>query len=270
MDVLGRLASLGMTVLAVIHQPRVEIYRKFDDLLMIAPGGKTAFMGKASAAKPYFENLGFEFASGSNEADVLMDILSGVGVNHKNDYKIPDLISLWSDVEDSNSSKDSAELQSSDIHSQNTSTIHSEIISAPSASTADDDEFHELCEGLASDRGANLFYQFYLTHNLSLLQQYRTLPGLILEVAVGTIAGALMGVAVNGVDEIYLGIMKEPYTLLSSAPIFWLIVQFIMLVGSAVALAAAPAGVKVFAEELPVYWRYTGSGHSTIAYYLVN
>ena len=41
-----------------------------------------------------------------------------------------------------------------------------------------------------------------------------------------------------------------------------------MLVGVAVSLAAAPAGTKVFSEELDVYWRYTASGHSTLAYYL--
>ncbi|KAJ1342996.1 hypothetical protein BSLG_002421 [Batrachochytrium salamandrivorans] len=36
----------------------------------------------------------------------------------------------------------------------------------------------------------------------------------------------------------------------------------------AVALAAAPAGVNVFGNEKPVYWRETSSGHSPLAYYI--
>jgi ABC-type multidrug transport system ATPase subunit len=59
-DVLSKITELGMTVIAVIHQPRVEIFRKFDDVLMIVPGGRTAFFGPTSEAKPYFESLGFE------------------------------------------------------------------------------------------------------------------------------------------------------------------------------------------------------------------
>lgn len=41
-DVLSKIAGLGMTIVAVVHQPRVEIFRKFDDVLMIVPGGRYA------------------------------------------------------------------------------------------------------------------------------------------------------------------------------------------------------------------------------------
>jgi hypothetical protein len=41
-----------------------------------------------------------------------------------------------------------------------------------------------------------------------------------------------------------------------------------MYVCMALGLAAAPSGVKIFAEERVVYWRETGAGHSRLAYFL--
>ena len=43
---LRAIADLGLTVVAVIHQPRLEIFDSFDDLLLLAPGGVTAFIGR--------------------------------------------------------------------------------------------------------------------------------------------------------------------------------------------------------------------------------
>jgi len=48
MEVVGALkevARLGVNVVAVLHQPRFELFALFDDLLLLAPGGKTAFLG---------------------------------------------------------------------------------------------------------------------------------------------------------------------------------------------------------------------------------
>ena len=72
-------SNIGITVVAVIHQPRFEIFEEFDDLLLIAPGGRTAYMGPRSEVIPYFESIGFYFDPKNNPADVLMDILSGKG-----------------------------------------------------------------------------------------------------------------------------------------------------------------------------------------------
>ncbi|KAJ3278138.1 hypothetical protein HDU79_001839, partial [Rhizoclosmatium sp. JEL0117] len=78
-NILHSISRLGLTIVAVVHQPRVEIFETFDDVLMIAPGGKTAYFGPVSGAKPYFESLGFYFRPTTNVADTLMDILAGRG-----------------------------------------------------------------------------------------------------------------------------------------------------------------------------------------------
>ena len=76
-NTLRDIADLGLTVVAVIHQPRLEIFKSFDDLLLLAPGGKTVFIGPQSAALPYFEDLGVAFPAGYNPADVLLDFIGG-------------------------------------------------------------------------------------------------------------------------------------------------------------------------------------------------
>lgn len=54
--ILKQVASLGLTIVAVIHQPRQEIFDSFDDLLLIAPGGLTAYLGPRDGAVDYFKN----------------------------------------------------------------------------------------------------------------------------------------------------------------------------------------------------------------------
>lgn len=76
---LRAVADLGLTVVAVIHQPRREIMESLDDLLLLAPGGVTAYMGPRSGAIPYFARLGCAFAAGNNPADELLDFVAGRG-----------------------------------------------------------------------------------------------------------------------------------------------------------------------------------------------
>ena len=54
---LRAIADLGLTVVAVLHQPREEIFASFDDLLLLAPGGLTVYMGAAAGAAAYFASI---------------------------------------------------------------------------------------------------------------------------------------------------------------------------------------------------------------------
>ena len=79
---LRAVADLGITVVAVIHQPRTEIFRSFDDLLLLSPGGDgvggmTAYMGPQRFALPYFTEMGVRF--NFNEADDLLDFMQNKG-----------------------------------------------------------------------------------------------------------------------------------------------------------------------------------------------
>ena len=70
-------AKQGITVAAVLHQPRYEMFCLFHDVLLLGKGGFTVYLGPAVKAKEYFESLGFIFPDAVNPADYLMDIIGG-------------------------------------------------------------------------------------------------------------------------------------------------------------------------------------------------
>eukprot|EP00392_Amoebophrya_sp_AT5.2_P004430 g4438.t1 len=74
---LRRLRQLGITCIAVIHQPRQSVFLLFDVLLLVAKG-ETAYLGKPFEAMEYFVRLGFPYQIGDNVADWCLDVLEGM------------------------------------------------------------------------------------------------------------------------------------------------------------------------------------------------
>jgi ABC-2 type transporter len=67
----------GVTVCAVIHQPRKVIFDLFDSLILLSVGGKMCFTGPTDKAKDYFHSRGYQLPEGESVADWLIDISSG-------------------------------------------------------------------------------------------------------------------------------------------------------------------------------------------------
>jgi ABC-type multidrug transport system ATPase subunit len=65
---LRKVAEKGLTVVAVVHQPRYEIFRMFHDVLLLGKGGRTVYLGPSEEALPYFESLGFTCPQHTNPA----------------------------------------------------------------------------------------------------------------------------------------------------------------------------------------------------------
>ncbi|KAJ3407929.1 hypothetical protein CcCBS67573_g00435 [Chytriomyces confervae] len=243
-NILHSISRLGLTVVAVIHQPRVEIFETFDDVLMIAPGGLTAYFGPISGAQAYFESIGFSFRSNSNVADTLMDILSGRG-ELKQDVPrtraaMGEIVDQWKSYAQKDTDAGNAESRVSNIES---------MIS------------------VAKLRGASFLRQIGLSHNRAIMQQNRLASAFMLELFVGVLSGMIMGIATGG-GETFAGRFVAPFTALSPSPRYWFMSLYGMLIGLAIALASAPAGVKVFGEEKPVYLREAEAGHSSLAYFI--
>jgi len=67
----------GLTCVAVIHQPRAEIFELIDDMIILVRGGKIAYQGPAEHAMGYFAMQGCVADSRStNKTDFLIDITS--------------------------------------------------------------------------------------------------------------------------------------------------------------------------------------------------
>lgn len=95
--ILRRVAEeAGMTVVAVIHQPRYDIFTMFHDVLLLGKGGRTVYLGPTKDAVAYFETLGFTIPNRCNPADFLIDVVSGsVPRNGFPDFAKEDLFDLW-------------------------------------------------------------------------------------------------------------------------------------------------------------------------------
>ncbi|KAI8335799.1 hypothetical protein BC941DRAFT_429414 [Chlamydoabsidia padenii] len=74
MSCLKRLCRHGnRTIIVTIHQPRSNIFKLFDSLLLLATG-KLVYFGPANTTSQYFGSIGYSVPSDYNIADYLIDL----------------------------------------------------------------------------------------------------------------------------------------------------------------------------------------------------
>jgi len=61
----------------VLHQPRQESFARFDDLLLLAPGGRTVYFGTAASTQAYFQRIGYQCGRETSLADYVIDVIAG-------------------------------------------------------------------------------------------------------------------------------------------------------------------------------------------------
>jgi len=77
MECLQQIAKEGRTVIAILHQPRYEIFERTLDRVMLMAKGKIVYKGAADEAMPHFERLGYQRQQQqSNPAEFLLEVLS--------------------------------------------------------------------------------------------------------------------------------------------------------------------------------------------------
>lgn len=62
------MANSGVNVIAVLHQPKYEIFNLFDKVLLLGKGGFVAYHGERSGLEEYFEKQGFPLPPMTNPA----------------------------------------------------------------------------------------------------------------------------------------------------------------------------------------------------------
>ncbi|XP_032239519.2 protein white isoform X2 [Nematostella vectensis] len=72
---LQRLAKQGRTIICTIHQPSSEVYTMFSSILLMAEG-RTAYLGPAEGAIPYFAKFGHICPANFNPADYFVNTLA--------------------------------------------------------------------------------------------------------------------------------------------------------------------------------------------------
>mmetsp|Transcript_89480 Transcript_89480/g.164037 ORF Transcript_89480/g.164037 Transcript_89480/m.164037 type:complete len:645 (+) Transcript_89480:87-2021(+) len=107
-SIVKKLAAEGRTVVATVHAPTSYAFSKFDELFMLAPGGKMVYSGTIPDIVPYFGTLGHTF-SGSNEyalADWIVDVTSNAAPDDNGNVRVSaleptDFAQQWADSEKS-------------------------------------------------------------------------------------------------------------------------------------------------------------------------
>lgn len=97
---LGRMArKYNHTVIAVIHQPRAQIFQQFDDLLIMAPGGRQIYFGQRANALGYFKLHNFECPKHENPADYFIDQttidFSSIRSRKESEERVKELADRW-------------------------------------------------------------------------------------------------------------------------------------------------------------------------------
>ncbi|SMY20001.1 unnamed protein product [Zymoseptoria tritici ST99CH_1A5] len=266
MRLLRAISRLGVTTIAIIHQPREQIFYGFDQLLLLAQG-HAVYSGASHDCQTYFEKLGFSFPERGNPADVLIDIATGDGSRYltcekRNQSMVPALIERWKDQAQSTNVNVPLTLDGSSAP-----TKRSRRLSTPSVASTEEQE--ENLRLTMASRGATWPAQVYYCLQRALTQQVRNATSFFYEIGVGALAGGIIGLSAFGAGgHLFQGIYHPPFTILSSAVDYQSTPQLGLLGGMAIGLAASAPGFWVFGEEKMMFWRETAAGHSRSAYYL--
>ncbi|KAI2608009.1 hypothetical protein GGR54DRAFT_392420 [Hypoxylon sp. NC1633] len=250
MRTLKAIARLGISVIVIIHQPRMEIFEMLDDLILLA-NGQIIYEGPETGVRQFFENVGFQFPAHSNFGDVVTDIVTGNGRAYKpsGDISKDSLIANWAQ------SRQNAFIKEK----------HASVRSSKTYITENNSKNRELLR----KRGAPRWKQLWLCLKRAMLQQWRTKSAFGFEMALASIAGLLLGLAENSKKGVlFTGIYNAPYDVLSLATDVKSVPELALLTAIAIGLVCGAPGVRVFSEEMLLYKRESEAGHSRLAYFL--
>lgn len=93
METLQHLSHVGCrTVIISIHQPRYDIFRLLDDIILLTSGGKQIWSGSTTDMICHLEEIGYPCPHHMNPADYILDISSIDYRSFDNEFKSKDLI----------------------------------------------------------------------------------------------------------------------------------------------------------------------------------
>ncbi|KAG2393483.1 hypothetical protein C9374_007014 [Naegleria lovaniensis] len=277
-EALQAIASCGITVITVIHQPRYEIFNMFDTLLLLGKGGRTIYLGPISRVEEYFEEIGFTKPNGTNLADFVIDVSAGLIQNDTNDFDPSTLPDIWVQKKTKYSDEEPgiAQYLPKDENGTSSQSINSSLPLTGEDSTS-------CCKTTKSEppkrpnkfKNPRLpyFSQFFMCFKRSLTQLLRTLPSLVLDYSLIFLCGAFLGLIYY--NKVYIGPPpKAVYEMcpnglqdICSQPLEDPIYSTSSLMTLAMALMGAMSALRAFGGEYLVFYRESQTGLSTFCYF---
>ncbi|KAH9828028.1 ABC transporter, ABC-G family, WBC-type [Teratosphaeria destructans] len=261
MQLIRAISRLGVTTIAIIHQPREQIFYGFDQLLLLAQGSPV-YSGATRDVEAYFEGLGFSMPLHTNPADTLIDIVTGNGAKYASrrdgcEADVTRLIREW------------WARRGDGLYLSNGSAAAAGELETRSQSEQSTFEQEEDLRRTMRARGASWLAQVYYCWMRAMTQQARNATSLLFEVGVAALAGVVIGLSAFAArGHLFQGIYHYPFTMLSSAVDYQSTPQIGLLGAMSIGLAASAPGFWVFGEEKLMYHREFAAGHSRSAYYV--
>ncbi|ROW02020.1 hypothetical protein VPNG_07633 [Cytospora leucostoma] len=237
MKTLKAIARLGISVIVIIHQPRLEIFEMLDQLILLA-NGQIIYEGPEDYVQNFFENVGFTFPEHGNSGDVITDIITGNGRAYK------------------------AEGEARFNHE------HRLLQPQPTVPHG----LHNLNDPAMLEalkkRGAPRLKQTWLCLRRAMVQQWREKPSFWFEVVLASVCAVLLGLAQHSKDGVlFRGLYRGDFAVLSAAVDLSSAPQLSLLTGVAIGVISSAPGVRMFSEEMLLHRREAEAGHSRLAYF---
>lgn len=98
-DVIQSLAEENKTLILSIHQPRSDMFTRFDHILLLARGGQPVYAGKCELMLRHFSDLGYQCPVSTNPADFALDLIT-IDLQHSvkeaiSRDRVRSLVSRW-------------------------------------------------------------------------------------------------------------------------------------------------------------------------------
>ena len=273
---LRQMADVGISVIAVIHQPRYEIFQMFHKVLLLAKGGKLVYYGDPTEALSYFEQyLGIPCPQHVNPPDFFMDTISGD--TNSAGLSIDDMVKKWNEYAAERASK----VPPTPMASREGSTL--EIVTSSKSLHARDVEVSGAqLAAMASKKGMpNVIQQLVFFTQRSFVQLSRDLLWFFTDLMLVLVAGFFLGLVFSEsqyrpplpqqiVNKSMSAFGNTPPPGLASffdRPIDDPIISEASLTCMAIGMTGVTAALRVFGNEQIVYWREASAGMSTASYF---
>eukprot|EP00041_Stephanoeca_diplocostata_P007888 m.113397 g.113397 ORF g.113397 m.113397 type:complete len:761 (-) comp17080_c0_seq3:163-2445(-) len=219
----------GITIIAVLHQPRYEIFRTCDRVMLLDGSGSLVYEGHTRYCVRYFEKVGYKMPPLMNPADFILDVVSGVIAPHatfRNEDDSKPLGVRWMEH------------------------IGNRVTTGTSGNSINgEDSAHRTARPVSQRRHRSFFSQLLTFFRREVQLSLRMAKVLILDVFM-----MVLGAAFLGSTNINAPLLKVYQVQTLSA-----IVLGVTLITSS---------VRVFGMYQTVYWREASSGVNRFAYFL--
>eukprot|EP00977_Amphora_coffeiformis_P000438 scaffold112_cov196-Amphora_coffeaeformis.AAC.5 len=289
------MVASGANIVACIHQPKFEVFKLFDQVLLLGQGGMTVYHGPTERMTEYFESHGFPCPPKANPADFYMDVLTGI-VPHATDlnFEKDQLLEAWMTAA---ANPDRMSLEDARAHMKAIKTQSAEEETAKkkagpvrrmviSMST----EIASLLRHLLGDyysfggqhkvetrKVPERVVQAYLLFKRACLQRIRAPNATVLNIVLMALAGAVLPSLVDDDDTMYVGVPKSltetdidaysAYLSQNVTPVDF-VPQVLLNIWLFLLIVSCLSVNVLGGSERTVFFRETSTGQHVVSYWL--